>query len=298
MTKMLPVALLVLAFLAGCGTTPWKIGRKDPPPPPSRELPTATALTAYLNDNGGRIQSVNVGMLELDCAQDGKSFGLRGKLVAQKGRNLRLTGGAVAGQELDLGSNEQEFWFWVKRGQGIKKDEPSPQFYCSYRDLIEGKVKVMPVPFQPDWIMETLGLGPYGPPEKYTVERGPDGRTIRMTEKTTTPQGRAVHKVIVFNASPVAAPQPQVQQFLLLDAASGKEICAATIMDVQVDKKTGGVIPRRIELRYPDEKVTLKLRLDDTTVNGIVPATAFVRRPLDGVRSYNLAELHLDSALR
>src|SRR5262249_45096578 len=154
----------------GCGTTRWPLAKKDTPPPPTRELPTAAQLTAFLNDNGGRMQSINVAYLDLDCYQGVQSFGLRGKLVAQKGRNLRLTAGAVGSQELDLGSNDQEFWFWVKRGEGLKKGEPSPQFYCSYRDLIEGKVRVMPVPFQPEWLMETLGMGPYGPAEKYTIE--------------------------------------------------------------------------------------------------------------------------------
>ena len=154
----------------------------------------------------------------------------------------------------------------------------------------------MPIPFQPEWLMETIGLGPYGPAEKYTLDAS-DRNTIKLVEKTTSPQGKPMRKVIVFNRRPVQAPQPQVQQYLLVDDATGKEICSANIIDVQVDKKSGAILPRRVELRYPEQNVKLALKLDDTAVNGTVPATAFVRRGLDGFRSIDLAAVHLDPSM-
>ena len=49
---------------------------------------------------------------------------------------------------------------WIKRGDPY-------QFFCSYKDLEEGRVRVVPFPFQPEWIMEAMGLGDYGTPDKY-----------------------------------------------------------------------------------------------------------------------------------
>ena len=37
--------------------------------------------------------------------------------------------------------------------------------------------------------METLGMGPYGPPERYNLEY--DDQTLRLIERTRTPQGQA-----------------------------------------------------------------------------------------------------------
>src|SRR5207249_12195775 len=76
--------------------------------------------------------------------------------------------------------NDQEFWFWVKHA-----DMPQ-QFYCAYKDLEEGQVRVMPLPIQPSWIMETLGMGPYGPAEKYTLESDAN----RSEEHTSELQSR------------------------------------------------------------------------------------------------------------
>lgn len=279
---------LGILVLTGCGMfRPGGAGKVTDTTPLPKDAPSATALVNYLNDNGNRIQTVSVDMMELDCYQGGKSFGLRGKMRVEKQRNFRLTAGAVAGQELDLGSNDKEFWFWVKRG------EPPHQFYCSYNDLTEGKVKAMPLPFQPEWIMETFGLGPYGPAEKYTLDTS-DRSTVKLIEKTVSPQGKAVRKVIVFNRRPVPAPQPQVQQYQLVDDATGKEICSAHITEVQIDKKSGAIVPRKVELRYAEQNVTLKLRLDETAINGAIPATAFARPSMTGIQAINLAAIHLD----
>lgn len=293
--RKLVLGLLLPLSLTGCNLLSGK-GKAPPDTSLPKEMPSATSLVKYLNDNGGRINSVNVNTLELDYVGPGGPFGLRGKMLVEKPRNFRLGASVVGAKELDLGSNDQEFWFWLRRGEGLKPGEPSPQFFCSYKDLNEGKPRIMPLPFQPEWIMETLGLGPYGPAEKYTLD-GSDKTTIRMVEKATSPTGKPVKKVIVFNRRPVAPPQPQVMQYLLLDDATGKEICSATILDVQVDKGTGAILPRRIELSYPEQKVKLTLRLDETAVNGPTRRETFVRQELTGVRSLDLAVLHLDPDL-
>src|SRR5213078_3787215 len=127
--------------------------------------------------------------------------------------------------------------------------DPPYQFYCSYNALEAGPVKYMSFPFQPEWVMEALGLGSYGPAERYTQEV--DARTFKLVEKTRSPQGKAVKKVIVFNRRPVKSPEPQLTACLLLDDATGQEICSAHILETQYDPATGAVIPRRLELRWP-----------------------------------------------
>lgn len=275
-------ALMVFA-VAGCGSTRWNFLQGHTAPAKQvGELPSREALVAYLNDNASRVRSVRVGELDITASQGLQSFGLRGKMVVQKPRDFRMSADTLGNRVVDLGSNEKEFWYW------ISKADPPYQFYCNYQDLQEGKVRFMPVPFQPDWIMETMGLGPYGPAEKYVLEH--DANSIRLVERTRSPQGRPVKKVIVMNRRPVAPPQPQVMQYLLIDEQTGKEICSAKIRDIQVDRGTGAILPRRLDLHWPEQRVKLALKLDETAVNPDLPQAAFIRQPLQGVRSFDLAQ--------
>jgi hypothetical protein len=135
--------------------------------------------------------------------------------------------------------------------------------------------------------METLGLGPYGPANKYTVEQ--DGQTLKLVEKTKSPQGYAVRKVIVLNRKEVKAPQPQVTAFLLLDDSTGNEICSAHITSTHLDRTTGAILPYKMEIRMPTQKMKMVLKMDGVAVNAQIPATAFARQQMTNVEPFNLA---------
>ena len=285
------VCLVLLASITGCESTRWAWLKNDKgpkSPTPDGGTPGVAALVDYLNDNARRIDTVRIGDLDLTCTQGVQSVGLTGHLVAQKPHSFRMGAKTLGNPQVDLGSNDQEFWYW------ISKANPPYQVFCSYKDLNEGRVRQMPIPFQPEWIMEAMGLGPYGPADKYALEQ--DGKSIRLVEKSTSPQGNPVKKVIVFERRPVRAPQPQVTDFLLLDDATGKEICAAKITEVQIDRATGAILPRRLELRYPAEKMRLAMKLDSASVNQQLPATVFARQTMAGVASFNLATMRVDNS--
>jgi len=288
------VALSLGSFLLAAGCTRWNIlkGPDNSKSEPPGKAPSIAQLVGYLNDNSGRVDTIRSTELDMTCSVGLQSFGVRGKMIAQKKHNFLMAADVFGSREVDLGSNDQEFWWW------IKKNEPPYQFFCSYDDLKSGRVGKIPFPFQPDWIIDALGMGSYGPPDRYKLEI--EGDKLKLVEKTLSPQGQPVRKVIVMNRRPVRAPTPQVTAFLLLDDASGKEICSAHISETQVDggpKGKGGILPRRIEFRWamPDNR-TLKLamKVDGLSVNPAIPAETFGRRPLDGVPSYNLATNKVD----
>ena len=83
-------------------------------------------------------------------------------------------------------------------------------------------------------------MGTYGSPERFTVEA--DNKSVKLIEKTTTPQGQAVRKVIVMNRRPITAGStPQITGFYLFDDTNQREICAAqTISEVQRDRSRDG----------------------------------------------------------
>lgn len=276
---------LLIALTSGCASTNWNwfkpTGGGDSAAKGAAS-PTVQGLVDYLNENASRVRSIRVDDMSVDATLGSQSIALNGRLMVEKPRNFRMKATFLGKEEVDIGSNMNEFWFWAQRN-------PEPyQYFCSYRDLAEGKVRAMPLPIQPEWVMEAMGLGPFGPAEKYKIE--PDSAsTIRLVEKTTSPQGLTVRKVIVMNKREVKAPQPQVTAFLLVDDRTGQEICSAHILATKVDRATGAILPHKMDLRVPREKMSMALKLDGMTVNAPLVGTAFQRQPMVGIEPFNLA---------
>src|SRR5262249_10156370 len=110
-------ALGSLVLLAGCNASKWNLVRGREDSRPTTEVPTAAQLVYYINDNADRVKSLRCNDVGLQCSQGLRTVGLTGRMVCQKPRNFRMSAKLMGQDELDLGSNDQEFWFWVKHGQ-------------------------------------------------------------------------------------------------------------------------------------------------------------------------------------
>jgi hypothetical protein len=263
-------------ILAGCADTKWNFlrNRNDAPPAVAGQAPTAAQLVDYLNQNSQRIQSIQCTEMDLDCKADGQPFGLRAHMCCERPKSFRLNAEVLGKPAVDMGSNNQEFWYW------ISKAEPPYLVHCSYQDLAQGGVR-MPFPFQPEWVLAALGMGEYGPAEQYQVRQR--SAYLDLIQETVNSQNQRVRKVTVFNRSrsPV-----QVQAYLLQDA-NGKEICSAYIQEVQ--NVGGAMLPRRIKLIWPEARLQLTMKLEDVTINQprALPEL-YVRPVLANVQTYDL----------
>jgi hypothetical protein len=274
---------LTLLLLAGCRPLP-SPGPVGPGPAigPS-DAPTAETLVGYLNANAQRLHSLDCGKLELDCRQGRQPFGLEGWVVAQKPKNFRMAAKILGKQAVDMGSNDHEFWYWISEAK------PPYLFHCSYEDFAQGNAR-MPMPFQPEWIMEALGMAEYGPPEKYQVT--PRGNVVELVEATTNAQGQTVSKVTVFTRSAARGGAAQVTAHLLRDAG-GKEICGAYITEVQQERTSGAILPYKLRLVWPAEQLEMKMTLNGCTANAQFEpqraARLFNRPQMPNVPTYDLA---------
>jgi hypothetical protein len=290
------LALGLGCLLVAAGCNQFQPMQPGPAPQQNVRVPTNTPgaadLIDYLNRNARLVQAIDCRDLDLDASQGSglskQSGGLRGWLVCQKQRDFRMGGKVLGKDAVDMGSNSQEFWYWISRA------EPPYLFHCSYADLNQGRAQ-MPFPFQPEWIMEGLGMAEYGPADHYKVNV--TAQTLELIEETRSPQGAALRKVTVFSRVPAQGNQPQVVAHILQNA-NGKEICGAYISEVQQDRSSGAIVPKRLELRWPAEQMSLKMKLSDVTVNPSIAqaraATLFTRPRLTGVQSYDLASRAVD----
>jgi hypothetical protein len=238
----------------------------DPPAAVSKAgKPTVPDLVAYLNNNARLVQSIKSTQLEIQAKQGNQSIGLSGTLFCQKPRDFRLRATVAGASAVDIGSNNQEFWFWIS--QAKDEDGVARVHYCSYADMAAGKAR-MPFPFQPDMIVAALGMGDYDPQKEYTIRE--DKETVSLVEKAVSAQGLPVQKVTQFNKLTVGPNKPQVIAYYLLDD-KGNEICKASVLDIQriTVGRESAVVPSHVKLVWRPQHIEMTMRLYDTKVNQI-----------------------------
>jgi hypothetical protein len=285
LTSVLVVGIALVQ--SGCVLDQLRPFRDRTGPVPTGDLPTTKQLVDYLNNNSERVTTLQSTNISISCYY--KLFppmNLDAKMVCEKPRNLRLAAFSGVGTEVDLGSNSQEFWWWIKRG-------PQAQFYCAYKDLEEGRVREVPFPFQPEWIMEAMGVGSYGTPEQYLGVRAERDNTLKLYRRTRSPQGRDVLKVIVFNRTKtnVNLGAAQVLQHQIIDEKTKTLLVSAEISKVQV-APNGGVLPRVMSLNWPAERLKMTMTFDNLAVNAPIQSPAsFTKTGIRDVPSIDLARL-------
>ncbi len=277
--------LFSLLTVTGCADN-WNFLRKGPEVKMAEgnNVPSAEVLVNYLNKNAQLVHSIQCNDIDLDAQQGLQPIGLTGKMACEQPRSFRMSAMSPMGSqtELILGSNDREFWYWLKRGN------PPYQFYCSYEDLRTKQVPV-PFPFQPEWVMETLGMANYPLNAQYKVEL--KRNTIELVQDTISLQGKPVKKVVVFDRNTRSA--KPIQAYVLRDL-QGKELCSAQILDTQ--RIGDAVVPYKLVLNWPENNQNNKLtmKLNKPTINQVSPEAArtlFVRTQLQGIQSYDLANL-------
>ena len=138
------------------------------PPSPSLEQ-----VIEVVNRNNSQIQSFSTNRATLS----GPGFPtLRASVAFQRPGRFRLraeTG--LTGAELDLGSNDELFWFWMRRNQ------PPAVYYCRHDQFAVSQTRQM-LPFEPAWLIEALGVAELDPGLPH---QGP--RSCRTTGCGSTP---------------------------------------------------------------------------------------------------------------
>jgi hypothetical protein len=299
MRRILTAACLgLLALSLGCKMFSTDPGPGPGPGPKWTAAPKADDLVGYLNRNAQLITSIEAKDTLVTAKQNGTDpIDLTSDLFCQKGArpgtppNFRLTGYVFGNSEVDLGSNSEEFWFWIKRSA-----PDAPVYHCSYADYpAVAKRGAMPFPFQPEWVVEALGMAEYDPKAKYEVRESK--QTFDLIQHTTSPQGTEMVKLTAFHKAPKAG-QSQVAYHVLYEVR-GKEyvtICTAVVDESRAVAVGGGktaVLPTKVRLNWPKEKVDLVINLGKPQVNVAFDqqraTDLFTRQLLRNRKSYDLA---------
>jgi hypothetical protein len=292
MRRMLTLVLglaLGLPFLAGCHLFNNSRSRDNIKiPAHTDQKPTVGSLVNYLNQNARLVQSLQASV-DVDAKQGRQlSINLGGALAAQKPRDFRLRAKVVGSPAVDIGSNDDRFWYW------ISKANPPHYYFCTYKDLSTGKVNV-PFPVETDMVLAALNMAEYDPKGKYELKQTKE--TIELTQDTVSLAGQPVKRVTVFRGTMAKLGEPQVLEHILRDGR-GNLICKASVQRVEVDRASKAVIPTRVMIEWPAQQVSMKLMLSDLQVNRIDKESAAAMFQLNAMSGYDFYDLARNAVVK
>ena len=211
----------------------------------------------------------------------------------ERPRNFKLELSHVRSTFADIGSNDERSWFWVQNS----KDKSV--YVCDHAELSS---TALAATYQPDWIVESMGLKPITPDEatRIKVRPGPGPATTALILPTIGTGAQAYSRVMI-----VSNLTRKVQEYRVISPDGKILIAQATIKKYQVlpasktGKSAGGdgescYVPENIVLDWKKEQLTLDVTLRRVEVNQFDPSrrtALFVEPSPEGYARVDLAEL-------
>ena len=272
--------LLIMAVglftLGGAGCV--NVFRPQQPPlpralPPS---PTLDQLIQVVNRNNSQIQSFYTGKASLS-GQGIPSLSTR--IAFRRPRFFRLYASDLTGPEIDVGSNADLFWYWVRRGQ------PPAIYFCRH-DQFAGSPARHSIPVQPDWLIEALGISEIDPS---LPQQGPyplQGDRLELRTIRETPDG-PVTKVTIFDAA-----QGWILEQHIVNA-QGVPTASAVASQHRRDPLSGLVMPGTVVINCPAAQFSIRIDLGPVEINRLgANAVELWQMPqISGTPAVNLANL-------
>jgi hypothetical protein len=216
---------------------------------PASPPPTLEQVIEVVNANSTKIQSFSTNRATIS----GKGFpSLTASIAFERPQGFRMRAGTSFGSELDMGSNDELFWFWVKRS-------PSPGvYYCRHDQYAASPARQM-TPFEPRWLIEALGIVQFdtGLPNHLTVL--PNDR-LEIATIRNTPEGPTVKVTILDGA------QGWVLEQRLYDSRR-QLIAKSTASGHRQDPLSGLVMPTVVQIESPAARLSLRIDLGNVEIN-------------------------------
>lgn len=257
--------LLTAAALAPAVGCTWlkKHTEGTRPSAPAGEV-DATRLVQYLNDQARYLQSLEYD--DVSVRVTGKDLlvpaNLGGSLVAAQPRYFRMVlQPRVVSGTIDIGSNPDQCWLYMK----LPSNNPA-YVAATHADFQSGKAELPGgVKFDPDWVMQALGMtvlpadGQYTA-KAYTRDRVYGDHVFVLSWPGTGPGGQPVRREVVVGTEGYQDGRFQVRKHLIWDERGRKPIASAEVKSSQ-PVGPGVEYPTRVVLRWEEQRFELDMDL-------------------------------------
>ena len=254
-SRVLLLALAVLAVASTGASCPGSLrGYQVGVMPLPRTLPPQPTLQQVIDtvhDNTRRVRSLMAPQAVLSAPGVPR---LSAQVACEPPRRFRLRAQtAITGGELDIGSNDELFWLWIRR------HEPPVTLFCRHDDYGRSSARKL-IPLRADWMPELLGLVTFRPEDRHD---GPfplaDGR-LEVRSRLAGPDGEVAKSTIIDGTTGLVLEQH-------LFTASGERLASVRTTQHRVDPPSGAALPRSVEVSWPASGVEFQLELSSITTN-------------------------------
>ncbi len=223
--------------------------------PPS---PTLEQIASVVNNNSGQIRTFAANRATLS----GQGFpSLRATVQFERPGRLRLVADtALLGSEIDLGSNEEIFWIWIRRNQ------PPALYYCRHDQYAASPAR-RTLGIDPEWLIEAAGVTEINPNLPHQGPTPLSGGRYEIRLQVPSPDGPTTKILIMDGARGLVLEQHEFD-------AQGQLIASAVNRSHRRDPRSGLVMPRVVEIKAPRAGLSMRLDLGNVEINGPSMATA------------------------
>ena len=255
------LALLVVAAAAGSSGAScpqvlrgYQVGMMPLP----RTLPPQPSLdqvVAAVHDNTQRVRSAMASQAVLVVPGVPR---LSARLACEPPRRFRLQAQtSITGPELDIGSNDDLFWIWLRQHQ------PPITAFCRHDQYARSQARRL-LPIRADWMPELLGLVNFDPTDSHDGPHPlPDGR-LEIRSRLAADGDEVLKSTILDATTGLVAEQH-------LFTPAGERLASIRTTRYRVDAGSGAALPHVVEVSWPASGVDFKLELTSITVNGPSP---------------------------
>jgi len=213
--------------------------------------PTLDQVITAVHDNTQRVRSCMATQAVLAVPGVPR---LSARVACEPPRRFRLQAQtAITGPELDIGSNDDLFWLW------LRQHKPPVVAFCRHDQYAQSAARRL-LPIRADWMSEMLGLVTFRPEDRH---QGPfplaDGR-IEVRSTITVPDGELLKSTILDGTTGLVAEQH-------LFTAAGERLASVRTSRHRVDPPSGAALPHLVEVSWPASGVDFTIELTSITTN-------------------------------
>ena len=197
-------------------------------------------------------------------------------IAVERTRNFRMRASVLGSEEADFGSNSEQFWFWIRRGD--------PYLFTARHEHLPAVSERLPIPFQPDWIMEALGVREIDPAKIKLQQPGPSPNIVNFVMEEALPSGQTVRRELLVDRN-----LGIILGHSLYDGAA--HLVAKASLSDHRREPSGVIMPHRVELEFPLTKMELTIELNEINVNpSHLPSSMWELPNIPNVPQYDMGE--------
>ena len=213
--------------------------------------PTLADVMNVVNTNTSRIQSMYTTDAEIYIPGGAEQ---RADIALDRPRRFRLRASTLlTGPEVDLGSNDELFWFWMRRST-----QPAV-YYCPHAQFGASLARNL-LPVEPEWLIDAFGLPTLDAAGEHSEPVSVGQGRLRVETRLPRPEGD-LRRIIVVDAA-----RGWVLEEHLYDAA-GQHLASAILSGHRHDPLANVVLPRQVKIVWPSTKQEMTIELNNVVIN-------------------------------